>query len=87
MKYEVVRNVTKKECPWLDKDLKKGDVVFSYKGYTYGCISPKGMAFTVVEDETPFFELPMNSVKKIEISGGGIQEGHIFPTEDDIYLK
>lgn len=86
MKYILTRDVTTAECPWLERDYKKGEMVFEYHGYTYGCVSYDGIAFTMVENETPFFELPMNSVESMKIDGG-IQEGHIFPTEDDIYLK
>jgi len=60
-KFVLTRDVTTKECHWLDNDLKKGDMVYEYTNYTYGCISPNGKAFC---DETgsPFFELPLNSV-------------------------
>ncbi len=53
-----MRDVTQKECPWLSRDFKKGEVVFEYLNYTYGVISPNGKAFTEVIEETPFFELP-----------------------------
>jgi len=36
--------------------------VYEYSGATYGCISWHGTAFTLVEGETPFFELPNNAV-------------------------
>lgn len=54
----VTRNVTKEECPWLDQDIRKGTIVYSYPGYTYGCIGPHGMAVSHEYDTTPFFELP-----------------------------
>lgn len=60
--YQLTRDVTKKECPWLDRDFKKGEVVFEYLDYTYGVIGPDGRAFTEVIGETPFFELPNDSV-------------------------
>lgn len=42
--------------------LPKGSVVYLYSGYCYGCIAPGGIAVSVVEDETPFFEIPEDSV-------------------------
>lgn len=60
--YMLIRNVTKKECGWLSRTFKKGEIVYEYSGATYGCISLHGTAFTLVEGETPFFELPNNAV-------------------------
>ena len=51
------RDVTIEECGWLDKDMKKGEVVFFYSGYTYGCIN-EGTAVTKEDGVLPFFELP-----------------------------
>tara|TARA_B110000503_G_scaffold137155_1_gene220864 strand:- start:4285 stop:4491 length:207 start_codon:yes stop_codon:yes gene_type:complete len=64
MRYILTREVTTKECNWLKKDFKKGEVVFKYTGSTYGCCSPNGTPFTIKKNETPFFELPNNSVEK-----------------------
>jgi hypothetical protein len=60
--FVLTRNVTKKECPWLDRPFKKNETVFEYTGCTYGCISWNGTAFTEKENETPFFELPNDAV-------------------------
>lgn len=62
---ETIRDVTKTECPWLDEDIKKGQEVFRYKNYTYGCISPSGIAVTIMDGVEPFFELPREAVKEI----------------------
>jgi len=61
MELKLIRDVPKSECPWLDKDMKKGAVVYSYNGPTYGAIG-SGIACTKRPDETPFFELPGNAV-------------------------
>ena len=61
--YTLTRNVTKKECDWLDRSLKKGEIVYEYTGPTYGCISGNGSAFTLTKNETPFFELPDDAVQ------------------------
>jgi hypothetical protein len=54
----LTRDVTTKECPWLDRDFKEGEKVFPYHGPTYGAISPAGKACSIEEDKTPFFEFP-----------------------------
>jgi len=56
------RNVTIKEYPWLEKDLKKRKVVYKYYGFTYGCISSQGVAVTDKPDKTPFYELPQSAI-------------------------
>jgi hypothetical protein len=59
----LTRNVTKAECPWLDQDFEKDDNVYEYTGPTYGCISPKGKAFSMRPNQVPFFELPNDAVE------------------------
>jgi len=56
------RDVTKEECFWLDRDFKKGEKVYEYTGHTYGCIQGSGTACSLVPGETPFFELPTESI-------------------------
>ena len=63
--YVLTREVTKKECDWLDRTFVTGETVYEYNGCTYGCISHSGNAFTLEKDETPFFELPKDSVKML----------------------
>ena len=57
MKVTLKRDITTAESG-LDRDFKKGEELFTYSGPTYGCISEGGTAVTLVEDETPFFQLP-----------------------------
>jgi len=59
---KVIRDITKKECSWLDRDIKKGETVYKYWGHTYGCISPNGVAIVFVKGETPFYEVPKDAV-------------------------
>ena len=66
-KLMLTRDVTREECPWLSRDIKEGEDVFMYQGYTYGCIA-EGVAVCEVEGELPFFELPSDS---LEDSRGG----------------
>lgn len=56
------RNVTKQECSWLDNDLEKGKTVYAFKGYTYGCISPTGVAVSDEPDKIPFYEIPKDAI-------------------------
>lgn len=58
------RDITQIECPWLDRDLKSGESVWSYEGHTYGVVQPSGIAVTAKAAESPFFELPADSVTK-----------------------
>jgi len=64
-KYRLIRDVTKKECPWLDRTFKEGETVYYYSGYTYGCISFNGIAVCEKLDENPFFELPENALEEV----------------------
>jgi len=65
MKYKVIKYIAKKKYPWLPHGIKKGTILYSYPSCTYGCISPKGEAITFIEDQTPFYEVPKDSIKKI----------------------
>ena len=42
---------------YTSKDLNIGDVVYSFSGCTYGCISPEGTAISFVKNENPFYEV------------------------------
>ena len=55
MKYILIRDVS--------EHMKQGTIVYDYGGYTYGCISSKGEAFTMEDGKTPFFEIPRNAVR------------------------
>ena len=56
------QDVLKKNHPWLERDYKKGETVYEYTDHTYGCITDSGIAVTEVEDEIPFFEVPIEAV-------------------------
>ena len=63
MRMKLNRLVAMEECPWLDRDYGNGETVFTYTGFTYGCISPGGQACSDGPDnETPFFELPRDAL-------------------------
>lgn len=62
MKGILNREVTTQECFWLKKDLHQGDMVYKYSGYTYGVMSPNGVAVTDEKDVTPFYEIPSDAI-------------------------
>jgi hypothetical protein len=62
MKYVVTRNITVKECPWLEDTVPEGTVVTEFTGCDYGCVSPEGVAVTL-HGETRFIELPKNALR------------------------
>lgn len=62
--YKLKRNVTQIEYPWLGRNYKQDKVVYNYEKCTYGCIE-SGIAVTIIPDEEPFFELPIDSLIRI----------------------
>lgn len=46
--------------------LAKGQIVYRYRGCTYGCIPPDGEAVTFEPDITPFFEVPADALANHE---------------------
>jgi len=69
MQYELTRDVTRKECDWLEEDMKKGTLVYRFSGPTYGCIGYSGIACCMEEGENPFFELPFGALSEIKKEG------------------
>lgn len=59
----LTRDVTQRECPWLERDMTVGETVWTYSGLTYGAVSPTGIPVTANPDETPFFELPADALR------------------------
>ena len=55
------RDVSQAECPWLERDYLKGEVLHEFHGCTYGCTSRKGRAMSL-DGETPFFEIPNDAL-------------------------
>ena len=64
--FRVTRDVTIEECPWLDREFLNDEVVFEYTDYTYGCISPDGIACCLEAGKEPFFELPADALEIIK---------------------
>lgn len=61
--YTVTRDVTRKECRWLESDVPAGTVLYEYWGYTYGCIHT-GIAMSKEPGKEPFFEMPRDALSK-----------------------
>ncbi len=58
----IVRRISRRECPWLERDLRPGSVVYKYGGPTYGVIA-RGIAVSDRPGETPFYEVPLDAVE------------------------
>lgn len=65
MEYKTTRDITTKECSWLNDTILKDTTVFSYQGCTYGCLSSNGVAVSFDDGEEPFFELPEDSLYEL----------------------
>lgn len=66
-RYFLTRDVTPAECSWLESTIRKGESVFQFRGHTYGCIGPGGIAVTrSPEGKNPFFELPDDALSETE---------------------
>jgi hypothetical protein len=61
-KFQLIRDVTVNECKWLDRDYKRGEIVFEYPLYTYASIGNEGIACSEKDSESPFFELPKDAL-------------------------
>lgn len=60
----VTRTLTKAECHWLDEPIPEGTIVYPFTGYTYGCISPTGVAVCLRPETTaPFTEVPADALR------------------------
>ena len=66
-RFRLTRTVTKKECSWLDRDYRYGEILFEYAGHTYGCISPDGTACSERPGEPPFVEIPNCALQDTDI--------------------
>ena len=62
--YRLKRDVLRSECHWLSKDHLKGEIVYYYRGHTYGVLDLGTRAFSEVAGETPFFQLPEDCLEK-----------------------
>jgi hypothetical protein len=61
---QVIVDVTQKECPWLGRTYKAGEVLWTFHGPTYGCIDEdRGIALSEKPGEwEEFFEFPWDAL-------------------------
>jgi hypothetical protein len=65
-KFRITRDVTPDECSWLEGTLERGKELHEYIGYTYGVVSPAGVACSLNSGETPFFEVPITALEVLK---------------------
>lgn len=61
----LTRDVTRRECGWLDRDLPAGTPLYEYTGATYGVLG-SGIACSIEPGQTPFFEVPADALARVE---------------------
>ena len=66
VKFSLVRDVTRLECDWLERDYLLGESVYKETGVSYGAVSYGGIAVTDKPGKMQFFELPRAALKIIE---------------------
>lgn len=64
VKFRLTRDVKRRECPWLDRTFKKGEIVHEFTGTTYGAIGA-GIPCSL-DGGHPFFELPRGALQRID---------------------
>jgi len=60
--FKIIREITTTECPWLDRNLKIGEIVALYMGHTYECVSNNGIAVNIKGIEG-FVEIPLDAIE------------------------
>lgn len=58
---KITRDLSEREN-WSGRALKAGEIVYLYRGHTYGCVTPAGQACTFAPAELPFFEVPLDAL-------------------------
>ncbi len=66
-KYQMKYTVDKSIQSWMSEDesFKKGEIVYIYSRFTYGCIG-HGVAITREDGKTPFSEVPKDSIELVK---------------------
>ncbi|MDX2001367.1 MAG: hypothetical protein SFW35_02990 [Chitinophagales bacterium] len=57
------KDLLKADHRWLKRDFLAGEQLFLWRGLTHGCIGPDGIAVCLVDEETPFFEVPTSALE------------------------
>jgi hypothetical protein len=63
----LTRDITTRECGWLERDLLAGEEFRVYTGHTYGVISRQGIAVQALDEveNGPFMELPASALQNV----------------------
>lgn len=65
-KVRVTRTVKKRDPDnYGHRTFKKGEILYKYTGYTYGCIGDGVALSEAGSRETPFFEFPADAIEEI----------------------
>ena len=48
---------------WLNRNIKKGEILLVFEGMTYNCISRNGIAVTELTDTSVYFEVPKSKIE------------------------
>lgn len=71
-KVKLNRDVTKKECDWLDKDIPAYTTLWTFPDF-YGC-SSGGVTVSYGYLEYPYFEVPKDAITEIPNTRSPIPE-------------
>lgn len=67
IRWRLIRDVLESECPWLERDYKKGEIIFECPLIIQGNFLLQESITCSEENWTsPYFELPKNALEKIE---------------------
>jgi hypothetical protein len=58
----LTRDVSPEQYPWLGRELREGTELVAFRGATYGCIGPDGVAMSL-DGDNPFFEIPRDALE------------------------
>jgi hypothetical protein len=64
----ITRTVTSDECDWLSEDACEGEIVFVFKGATYGTIADGVVVSRAGPYDNPFFEMPLDALAPMDES-------------------
>ena len=57
--------IPEEDGEWIPRVYWPGETLYEYTKYTYGCIDERnGIAVSAIEDETPFFQFPIDALAR-----------------------
>lgn len=67
--FRVTRDLTALELEDAPPGIRPGDVLYEFRGVTYGCIRDGVAVSRTGPDSGPFYEVPWDAVEEIDASG------------------